>query len=66
MDLREKIEQFRSITNSSEDVARKYLEACAGDINMAVGMHLESQGLVGTTPAQPTPPATSPESYERM
>lgn len=37
------IQQFMSVTGSSEDIARKYLEACAGDIDMAIGMHLESE-----------------------
>ncbi len=40
---REKIQQFVSVTGSSEDIAKKYLEACAGDLDMAIGMHLENE-----------------------
>lgn len=70
MDMsREKIEQFTSVTNTSEDIARKYLEACAGDVGMAIGMHLENQALADpndSTPAEPAPQLLSPKSYERM
>ena len=77
MDLREKIIQFVSVTDSSDDVARKYLEACAGDIDMAIGMHLENRAPENVaTPQGPNgPPASSssandqllsPETYEKM
>lgn len=77
MDLREKIIQFVSVTDSSDDVARKYLEACAGDIDMAIGMHLENRAPENVaTPQGPNgPPASSssandqllsPETYEKI
>lgn len=69
MDLGEKILQFTSITGASEDTARKYLEACAGDLNMAVGMHLENPSAVETSDSgstEPPPQLLSPESYQRV
>ena len=38
----EKILQFISVTSSEEEVARRYLDASAGDLDMAIGMYLES------------------------
>lgn len=77
----EKTLQFVSVTGCSEDIARKYLEACAGDIDMAIGMHLENQvavdGASGST-QDPVPAAhdnsvtksseelLSPTSYEKV
>lgn len=76
----EKTLQFVSVTGCSEDIARKYLEACAGDIDMAIGMHLENQVAVDSaSDAQdPVPVAhdnsvtksseefLSPTSYEKV
>ena len=41
----DKIQQFVSITGSDIEVARSLLEACSGDVNMAVSMHLDSKGI---------------------
>ena len=74
----DKVAQFVSVTDSSESVARKYLEACAGDIDMAIGMHLESQVTVNSTPgdsdtsqkggsvAQDSEDYLDPMSYEKV
>lgn len=78
MDLEGKVVQFVSITDSSDAVARKYLEACAGDLDMAIGMHLESQvtadsGASGGGVQQESRPAApvteellSPKTYEKV
>lgn len=78
MDLREKLAQFTSVTNSTEEIARKFLEACNGDIDMAIGMHLESEGLVdqdshgsndprpSISVAQTSEQLLSPKTYEKM
>lgn len=76
MDFRDKVAQFVSITDSSEDIARKYLEACGGDLDMAIGMHLENQPSVATAstgdPAAAAPQhqnstdLPSPKTYEKM
>ena len=70
MDIDEKIAQFVSVTDSSDVVARKYLEACAGDVDMAIGMHLENQDRA-TTPqaasvAHSSEDLLSPKTYEEV
>ena len=42
--MESKISQFVTVTGASEDDARSLLEACAGDLDMAVNMHMESEG----------------------
>lgn len=75
MDFEEKVVRFVGITDCSDAIARKYLEACAGDLDMAIGMHLESQGGSGTQQeSRPTGSSTahvseellSPMSYEKV
>lgn len=68
----DKITQFVSVTGASESVARTYLDACGGDLNMAIGMHLESSdsgensGVVPASAASVSDSVLSPESYEKM
>ena len=38
----EKIQHFISLTGATIQVAQNMLEACAGDLDMAVSMHLDS------------------------
>ena len=66
----QKIHQFMSVTGSSEDIARTYLEACAGDITMAIGMHLENGAAssVAVDPGSVQNPEdlVVPKNYEKM
>lgn len=69
MDIDEKIAQFVSVTDSSGAVARKYLEACAGDVDMAIGMHLENQDAPQAAAAPVThshEDLLSPKTYEEV
>ena len=77
MSLEEKIVQFVSITGSTDDVARTYLDACAGNLDMAIGMHLENgDSVLGdntvTTDSSSAPQTStnealvSPLTYEKM
>ena len=36
------IEQFVNVTGASEEIARSMLEACNGNLEMAIEMHLDS------------------------
>lgn len=70
-ELEEKVGQFVSVTDCSEGVARRYLAACAGDLDMAIGMHLENE--VGPPPAAAHATTShlqddllSPASYKEM
>ncbi|XP_078693986.1 UBX domain-containing protein 7-like isoform X2 [Branchiostoma floridae x Branchiostoma belcheri] len=52
------IEQFRAITDTTEDVARHMLEACGGNLEMAITMHLEGgAGSAGGAGPSSTPGA---------
>lgn len=77
MDFEEKVLQFVSVTDSSDATARKYLEACAGDVDMAIGMHMENQVTVdsaGSDSPQTVAPSVahasedllSPNTYEKV
>ena len=69
-----KIGQFVSITGASAEVARNMLEACGGNLDLAINMQLESGGGSGAAMggAGPSTCATSTEdpnkgmSYEEM
>ena len=71
----EKLEQFVSITGCSVAVGRSLLEACGGNLDLAVDMHLEGGASAGGASASPAtdPPgpsasgtdATEP-SYEEL
>ena len=39
-----KVKQFVAVTGSTPQVARNMLEACAGNLDMAINMHLECGG----------------------
>lgn len=69
----EKVQQFASITGTSALEARGMLEACQGDLEMAVSMFLESggAGARGGAPAGGGPSSSGAErpnerSYEEM
>jgi len=75
--VNEKTLQFVSVTGCSEDVARSYLDACAGNLDMAIGMHMENNmgqsPVTGASAARPdtagtdnggTGPVLSPKSYK--
>ncbi|XP_078613223.1 UBX domain-containing protein 7-like isoform X2 [Branchiostoma floridae x Branchiostoma japonicum] len=54
------IEQFRAITDTTEDVARHMLEACGGNLEMAITMHLEGgAGASGGAGPSSTPGASA-------
>lgn len=64
-----KIQQFLAVTGSSEQVARSLLEACGGNLDLAVSMHLEGgegQGPGQGPSAVATRGASSEKSYEEM
>ena len=39
-----KVEQFVMVTGAPLEVARSLLEACSGNLDLAINMHLESGG----------------------
>ena len=43
-EMESKISQFVAVTGASEEDALVLLEACAGDLDMAVSIHMESKG----------------------
>ena len=57
--MEEKIQQFVCITQSSEDVAKNYLDMCDGNVDVAICMHLENEGLRDKD-------TLSPKTYEEM
>lgn len=62
-----KVSQFVAITGASSDVARRLLEACGGNLDLAVNMHLESGGSAGSSNEMETANnVLSPKSYEEM
>ena len=76
MDEEEKVAHFMSVTGVSEEIARRYLDICAGDLNMAISMQLESnEGLNNPSTSDNSGSAASvpqssnmlsPSSYEKM
>ena len=63
--MKKEIEQFMSVTGSSKDIARKYLEACAGDVDMAIGMHLESEASSSNSVDPSYTDVVTPKNYEK-
>ena len=63
-----KIEQFMSVTGASREVATSMLEACSGDVGLAISIHLESGG--NSHDNLPAPPGSysnsDNRSYEEM
>ncbi|KAK2141714.1 hypothetical protein LSH36_1053g00013, partial [Paralvinella palmiformis] len=45
-------EQFCSVTGASKEIALHLLEACNGDLQMAVGMHMDGTGNGETASGQ--------------
>ena len=43
----EAVEQFRAITSADDNIARSLLSACAGNVEMAVNMHMEGIAVGG-------------------
>ena len=58
------VSQFVAITGAASDVARRLLEACGGNLDLAVNMHLESSGSAGSSDTANN--VLSPKSYEEM
>ena len=75
--LKEKIAQFVSVTGCSEEMAKRYLDACSGNVDMAVWMHIENNAFPPPTGAvaaetksvadnEHPKPVLSPKSYKEM
>ncbi len=63
----DKVSQFVAITGASSDVAKRLLEACGGNLDLAVNMHLESGGSADSSSGMETADSVlSPKSYEEM
>ena len=72
----EDIRHFVAVTGSSVDEARTMLEACAGNLDMAVNMHLEYGGSrhegaakrrkTGEGSSRDTSSSGNPRTYEEM
>ena len=63
--MESQISQFVAVTGGSEKDGRALLEACAGDLGMAIDMYLDSERQGGVVSG--TRPGSSPtveESYE--
>ena len=41
------MQQFVAVTGSTSEVATNLIEACSGDLDMAINMHLECVGGAG-------------------
>ena len=62
-----KVSQFVTITGATSDVAKRLLEACGDNLDLAINMHLESGGNAGSsTEMETTNNVLSPKSYEEM
>lgn len=61
------VSQFVAITGATSDVAKRLLEACGGNLDLAINMHLESGGSAGSSNEMETANSVlSPKSYEEM
>ena len=61
------ISQFVAITGATSDVAKRLLEACGGNLDLAINMHLESGGSAGPSSGMETANnVLSPKSYEEL
>ncbi len=49
------MDQFRAVTGAPSDVARSILEACGGNLELAVNMHMEGGGPSSSPVATPGP-----------
>ena len=67
-----KVAQFVSVTGALAEVAHRLLEACGGNLDLAINMHLEGSGAAGATPVgkydSESGPSTSSvgKSYEDL
>ena len=69
-----KLEQFVSVTGASREVARSLLEACGGNLDLAINMHLEGGGGAASGGPQAGPSSlgsaalagSEAKSYEEM
>ena len=43
------IDQFVAVTGASVETARSLLEACGGNVDLAVNMHMEGETTGGST-----------------
>ena len=57
-----KVQQFVAVTGSTPQVARNMLEACAGNLDMAINMHLECGGGGGGGAGDSVGGASGPSS----
>lgn len=70
------VSQFMAVTGASSDVAVRLLEACSGNLDLAINMHLESgESPVPTSAGASTSTSSgtettndvlSPKSYEEL
>lgn len=68
------LEQFISVTGASREVARVLLEACGGNLDLAINMHLEGGGDAASGEPQAGPSSlgsaalagSEAKSYEEM
>lgn len=44
VDMDKSIDQFVAVTGASVDDARNLLEACGGNLDLAINMHMEREG----------------------
>lgn len=61
----EKIKQFVSVTGASVEIASSLLEACGGNLDLAVNMHVEGAGEAASTSGSGLIPQVE-KSYEEL
>ncbi|XP_061187541.1 UBX domain-containing protein 7-like [Saccostrea echinata] len=61
----EKIEQFCSITGADREVGRNLLEACNGNLELAIDMHMDTGGFPAIPPAEQGGPHSEPNMSSR-
>ena len=49
-----KIAQFMSVTGASDETARNLLNACEGNLELAVGMYMEDGAPTGASDTHPS------------
>ena len=61
------VSQFVAITGATSDIAKRLLEACGGNLDLAINMHLESGGSAGPSSGMETANnVLSSKSYEEL
>ena len=67
MDMDARVSQFVAVTGATIDVAKRLLEACGGNLDLAINMHLESAGSADpSNEVERANDGLSPKSYEEM